>query len=49
MRDVPVERKAKQFGAFSMSSRFTAAAKDFCFIFFRTLLAVMPVNFPGRT
>ena len=34
---------------FSMSSRFTAAANDFCFIFFFTLLAVMPVSFSGRT
>jgi len=30
---------------FSMSSRFTAAANDLCFIFFRTLLVVIPVNF----
>src|SRR5437016_10240088 len=34
---------------FSISSRFTAAANDFCFIFFLTLLAVMPASFSGRT
>lgn len=33
----------------SMSSRFTAAAKDFCFIFLRTLLAAMPARRSGRT
>jgi hypothetical protein len=33
----------------SMSSRLTAAANDFCFIFLRTLLAVIPASFYGRT
>jgi hypothetical protein len=47
--DVFVEQKAEELRALLDVLALHGGAKDFCFIFLRTLLAVMPASLSGRT